>query len=396
MTASVFVKPRRARPFFGRHPWVFDGTIERVEGNPSPGDAVELYTHEKEFIAHGLFNPHSTIRVRLYSWAKDQPVDAALIASRIRKAVDFRHKDLGLGAPDAGCRLIYSESDGLSGLIVDRFADYLVVQFTSLAMARFESTIVGELEELLQPRGIYRRTERGIGELEQLDIDDSLLAGEPPREPVIIVENGVEFAVDVCIGQKTGSYLDQRDNHLAVCRYSAGRDVLDVFSYAGGFSLVAAKQGGAKSVTGIDSSVAAVRLAQLNAERNEITAEYRQEDASAGLERLKKEGRRFGLITCDPPKFARTASAVPNALRGYEQINRQAIELLEPGGVLATCSCSGHVSMSDFLHAIAAAAQRVGRDVQILEQRGQAPDHPVSAYCLETSYLKCVIARCVP
>lgn len=391
----VILQPRKARPFFGRHPWVFEKAIERVEGDVSPGQLVQLHTHDKEFIAYGLFNPNSKIRVRLYSWDKEKPFDESMLGSRIERAIRMRHEDLGLGDPAGACRLVYSESDGLSGLVVDRYADILVVQFTSLAMAKFESFIITKLQEILQPRGIYRRTERGIGELEGLDTDDGPLAGDIPEEPITIKENGLELLVDPKTGQKTGAFLDQRDNRTASLRYSAGRSVLDLFCYGGAFSLNAAKNGGASSVTGIDASGTAILLAQENAKRNGIQAEYFKEDAAAALAGFAREKRRFGMIFCDPPKFARTAGAVAGAIRGYEQTNRQAIELLEPGGILVSCSCSGHVSAEQFLEILAQSAQNAKRELQILEQRGQAADHPVSLFCLETSYLKCVIARCV-
>lgn len=391
----VLLRPRKARPFFGRHPWVFEGAIERVEGNPGPGDPVELYSHDKEFIAHGLFNPNSKIRVRLYSWEKDRPFDEGLIEQRIAAALGFRQDVLKLVDPRGASRLVYSEADGISGLIVDRYADVLVVQFTSLAVARHEAQIVAYLQKALSPRAIYRRTERGIGELEGLEIADGLISGELPDGPIEIEENGLTLLVDPRTGQKTGAFLDQRDNRQALLRYTEGRSVLDLFCFTGGFSLMAAKRGGATSVLGIDVSGAAIALAQESARRNGVTAEYLQEDAHAALARLTREGKRFGVIVCDPPKFARTAGAVKGAVRGYDQINRMAIERLEPGGILLTCSCSGHVNAADFLEILAGAAQAAKRELRILEQRGQAPDHPVSLFCMETSYLKCVLAYCV-
>lgn len=393
MSARVFLQARKARPFFGRHPWVFQSAIERIEGDPAPGDAVRVLTSEKKFIAHGLFNPNSNIRVRLYSWDPERPFDAAMLAERIERAVAARHVDLGLGDPKGACRLVYSESDGLSGLLVDRYADVLAVQFTSLAMARFEEEVIAILQRRLAPRGIYRRTERGIGELEGLEIEDALLAGHVPEHGVEIVEHGLRYRVDVQTGQKTGAFLDQRDNRLAAARYAKGRDVLDLYCYGAAFGIAAARLGGARSVLAVDVSGPALGLAQTNADLNETTIEFRQSDAAAALEEFAREGRRFGMICCDPPKFARTPGAVANALKGYENANRRALELLEPGGILVTSSCSGHVSREDFLGVLVAASQRAERELHVLEQRGQAPDHPVSGYCLETGYLKCILAR---
>ena len=393
---AIRLKPRKARPFFGRHPWTFAGAIDRVDGNPKPGDQVRLVSNEGQFVAYGLFNPHSNIRVRLYSWDEERPFDASMIVERIGRAVRFRHEDLGLGDPRAACRLVYSESDGLSGLIVDRYADFVVVQFTSLAMAQHRQTIVEVLEDLLHPNGIYGRTERGIGEQEGLDSRDGPLAGAEPIEPVVIVENGLEFEVDARTGQKTGAFLDQRDNRRALCRYTAGKSLLDAFCYGAGFAITAAKKGGASSVVGIDVSGPALQRAQRNADRNEVAAEFIKGEAATVLQQLARDGRRFGVVVTDPPKFARTAGALDRALKGYEHINRQALELLEPGGILLACSCSGHVTRPQFLQVLIAASRKADRELHFLEQRGQAPDHPVSASCLETEYLKCVIARCVP
>lgn len=392
---TVTLKPRKARPFFGRHPWVFQGAIDKVDPGIQPGDLVRVMTHDREFVAYGLYNPESNIRVRLYSWDKDRPVDEAMIVERIERAVRMRREELGFSSPRSACRLVYSESDCLSGLIVDRYADALVVQFTSLAMSKFSDAVVATLQRLCEPSCIFRRTERGIGELEGLDLDDVLLAGSIPADPVVIEENGVELLVDIAAGQKTGAFLDQRDNRAALCRYTAGRSVLDLFCYSGGFSLTALKQGQARQTLGIDVSGPAIALAQRNAKHNGLAAEFRQQEVVPALEDLKREQQKFGVVICDPPKFARTAGAVENAVKGYDHLHRLSLEVLEPGGILMACSCSGHMSADLFMQTLAGAAQKVGREVQILEQRGQAPDHPVSVFCLETNYLKCVIARAV-
>jgi 23S rRNA (cytosine1962-C5)-methyltransferase len=319
--------------------------------------------------------------------------DAELFVHRIVNAVRFRVETLGLGGERAACRLVYSESDGLSGLIVDRYADFVAVQFTSRALARFQSDLVDAIHRLVRPRGVYLRTERGVGELEGLLVQDGVLSGEAPTEPVLIVENGCEFWVDIQSGQKTGGFLDQRENRAALCRYARGRSVLDVFCYTGGFGIQAATVGGATEVLGIDVSATALVLARRNAERNGVSATFAQEQAVPAMKRLIGENRRFGVVVCDPPKFARSAAAIDRALSGYDQINRLALELLAPGGILLTCSCSGHVSQEDFTGMLVHAAQKTSVSIAILEQRGQAPDHPVSAFCLETAYLKCIIAR---
>lgn len=367
--------------------------MDKVLGDPQPGDTVRVTTFDKEFIAYGLYNPDSNIRVRLYSWEHGRPLDEAMIAARIEAAVRARHEHMRLGDPAGACRLVYSESDGLSGLVVDRYADVLVVQFTSKAFALLETTVVETLKRLLEPRAIIRRCDRVMNDLEKMTLEDAVLVGDPPKGAFIVVENGLEWHVNVMSGQKTGLFLDQRDNRLGLCRYTEGKGVLDVCCYGGGFGVTAMKLGKAKSLTGIDASGPAVALAQRNADLNDVSAEFINQQAVPAMQELAREGRRFGVVICDPPKFAKKAGDVDHATKGYEWLNRAALDLLDPGGVLCTCSCSGHLSQADFLDILASASQKAGKPIQILEQRGQAIDHPVSAYCLETAYLKCVIAR---
>jgi 23S rRNA (cytosine1962-C5)-methyltransferase len=394
--ASVFVKARRARPLFARHPWLFAGSIDRIDGEPADGDPVAVYAYNGEFIAHGLFNSRSQIRVRLYSWSKDQELGASFWRERLTRAIDLRRHVLRLDAPRGACRLVFSESDGLSGLVVDQYGPWLVVQLTSLALARRLDTLVEQLVDLCQPRGIYLRTERGIGAAEGLELSDRPLWGELPDGPIAIDENGLEFGVDLRTGQKTGFYLDQRDNRRMAAAYAAGRRVLDVFCYSGGFALNAARAG-AREVLGIDVSESAIALAQQNAERNNLSnVRFQTASAFDRMEELAASDSptdRFGMVILDPPKFARQSRAVEDALRGYLRANLLAVRLLEPGGVLVTCSCSGHVAREDFAAMLGAVAEQSGRDIQILAQLGQPPDHPISASCPETSYLKCFIGR---
>ena len=353
---------------------------------------MELRTDRGEFIAHGLFNPHSLIRARLYSWSQEKPITEEMIARRIAEAIRFRRETLGLGKAHAACRLVYSESDGLSGVIADRYADVVTVQINSLAMSRFEPVIIQTIKEHLSPATIFRRVDPTIAELEGMSLTDQLLAGDLPKGPTIVEESGVEFLTDPILGQKTGSYLDQRENRLAVARYSVGKSVLDVFCYSAGFGLVAAKQG-ARVVTAVDASGDAIELARQNGIRNNIPLELRQGDAAGIMSDLARSGRSFGVVTCDPPKFASKAADLEGAMRGYEYINRLAMGLVEPGGILATCSCSGLVTPQAFIDMLTQASQKSDRELRVLEIRGQSPDHPVSLFCPETSYLKCVIAR---
>jgi 23S rRNA (cytosine1962-C5)-methyltransferase len=395
-TGTAILKPRRARPFFGRHPWVLDSAIDRVEGEPADGDVVDLLTHDGKFVARGLWNSQSRLRVRLYAFDATVSLDDALWRGRLAAAVALR-KSLGFDDPAGGCRLVNSEGDDLSGLIVDRYGDYLAVQVTALAMARRLEAIADTLESLVAPRGILLRgAERGLSKLEGLHLPDRVLRGAEPTGPVFVVEHGLRFGVDLAEGQKTGFYLDQRDNRQAAATYARGRRVLDMFSYSGGFALAAAVAGRAASVLAVDTSAKATALVEANAALNgvaNVTAETA--DAFEKLDALAAAGETFGMVVLDPPKFARSRASLDDALRAYHRINRVACDLLEPGGILVTCSCSGSVSREDFLQMLAGVAQRSGRTLQLLEVRGAAADHPVSASCLEGEYLKCVIARVV-
>ena len=392
--ATVILKPKRARPFFGRHPWVLDAAVARVEGSPADGDVVDLATHDGKFIARGLWNSASRLRVRLYAFAAEVPLDDALWRSRLEAAVALR-RSLGLDARDGAARLVNSEGDDLSGLIVDRYGDYLAVQVTALAMARRLDTIADTLMDLVTPRGILLRgADRGLAKLEGLQLPDRLLCGTAPEGPIFVRENGLTFGVDLTEGQKTGYYLDQRDNRQAAARYARGRRVLDMFCYSGGFAVACAVSGGARSVLAVDGSSRAAALARANADMNgAANVAVETADAFEKLDALRDGGERFGMVILDPPKFARSRATAEDALRAYHRINRVGVDLLEPGGILVTCSCSGSVSRDQFLEMLGGVAQRAGRSLQFLECRGAAPDHPVSASCLEGEYLKCVIAR---
>jgi 23S rRNA (cytosine1962-C5)-methyltransferase len=391
----VVVKPRRARPFFARHPWVFVTSIARVEGEPAPGEEVEVFSHERQFIARGLYNPHSAIRVRLYRW-ENEPLDEAYWSRQIDRALRLRHDVLGLerSGPGRAYRIVSSEGDGISGLTVDRYDRFLVVQFTSLALYERRDLLLRPLLERTGAEAVLSRTERGIAEQEGLNVHDDVLVGTIPDAPVEIVEHGLTYQVDLKAGQKTGFYLDQRANRRAVADYCRDKRVLDLFCYTGGFALNALKHGGATSVLGIDSSATAIERARQNAVINQLgTARFEAADGFDTLETLRSRQERFGVVICDPPKFARHPRGIEEAIKGYLRLNRAALDVLEPDGVLVTCSCSGLVDRALFADVLGQAAELSGRPIQILEQRGQAADHPVSASCLESEYLKCFICR---
>jgi 23S rRNA (cytosine1962-C5)-methyltransferase len=395
-TATVILKPRRARPFFGRHPWVLDSAVDRVDGSPTDGSVVDLLTHDGTFVARGLWNSQSRLRVRLYAFDATSPLDDSLWQTRLARAVSLR-QTLGLDDRAGAVRLVNSEGDELSGLIVDRYGEYVAVQVTALAIEPRLDLICDTLESLVKPRGILLRgAERGLSKLEGLHLPDRLLRGSDPGGAIFVTEHGLRFGVDLTEGQKTGFYLDQRDNRQAAARYAAGRRVLDMFCYSGGFAVSCAVSGHARSVLAVDTSAKATALARGNADFNgAANVSTETADAFEKLDALSAAGESFGMVVLDPPKFARSRSSVDDALRAYHRINRVACDLLEPGGILVTCSCSGSVSREDFLQMLAGVSQRAGRALQLLEIRGAAADHPVSASCLEGEYLKCVIARVV-
>jgi 23S rRNA (cytosine1962-C5)-methyltransferase len=345
-------------------------------------------------VARGLWNAASKLRVRLYAFDAATKLDDGLWTARIASAVELR-RSLGLADRAGAARLVNSEGDDLSGLIVDRYGEWLSVQVTALAMSHRLDTICDALESLVAPKGILLRgAERGLAKLEGLHLPDRLVRGIAPTGPIFVTEHGLKFGVDLTEGQKTGFYLDQRDNRQAAARFARGRRVLDMFCYSGGFATACAVSGGARSVLAVDSSAKATALAKANADLNgaaNVTVETA--DAFEKLAAVKAAGDRFGMVILDPPKFARSRASLDDAMRAYHRINRLAVDLLEPGGILVTNSCSGAVSREDFLVMLAGVAQRSGRTIQLLECRGAAPDHPVSAGCLEGEYLKCVIAR---
>lgn len=394
-TAQVILKPRKARPFYGRHPWVLDSAVARVEGSPADGDIVDLIAENDKFVARGFYNSQSRIRVRLMTWNPVEALNEELLKHRLDIAISFR-KSLGLDRREGAARLVFSEADGLSGLIVDRYGEWLSVQVNALAMAQRLAILLPLLVEQTHVRGIVARTEKGVPQSEGIDLRDGLVWGQMPDGPVFIEENGLRWGIDLAEGQKTGYYLDQRDNRLAAAGYMQGRRVLDMFCYSGGFALNAAKHGNASEVIAYDSSAKALALAKANLQLNGIpNVHFEQGDGFDTLDRLKAAGQKFGAVILDPPKFARSRQSVDEAMRAYHRLNRLAVDLLTPGGILITCSCSGHVTREDFTYMLVGVAQQTKRDIQILEQRGAAPDHPVAATCLETEYLKCYICRVI-
>lgn len=393
--SQVVLKPRKAGPFFGRHPWVLDTAIGRVSGDPADGAEVDLVSDKGQWIARGLLNSRSRIRVRLYSWTAGESLDDTFWRRRLEAAIALR-RQLGYDDPAEAARVVFSESDGLSGLIVDRLGAYLVVQPTALAMAQRLDRLVPMLADLLRPAGITLRTDPAMAEKEGVELKPGPCWGREPEEVIFIREHGIRYGVQILGGQKTGFYLDQRENRRAAAAYLSGRRVLDVCCYTGGFALAASILGRAKEVVGLDTSAQAVSLAQANAQLNSVAnLRFETGDCFRSLEARAAEGEKFDAVILDPPKFVRGRRGVDDALRAYHRLNRLAVDLLDRDGVLITCSCSGSVTFEDFASVLFGVAVKTGREIQILERRAAAPDHPVSTTCPENQYLKCFICRVV-
>ncbi|ODT44954.1 MAG: hypothetical protein ABS70_04305 [Nitrospira sp. SCN 59-13] len=379
----------RAGPRYYGHLWVFDNNVAEVLGTPAAGDLVDVYTHQKRFFGRGLFNPHSKIRIRLLTF-HEEPIDEAFFAARLRTATALRRT---VTSHANACRLVHGESDLLPGLVVDRFADVAVMQALGYGMD-LRKELLGDL--LVQEAGVktvYLRNDAKSRTLEGLPLSKGFLHGEGPTT-VHIHEGKAQFTVDIAEGQKTGWFCDQRENRLASAAYTKGKRVLEAFCHTGAFGIQAALAG-AQSVEGLDVSAAAVALAQAHAEQNHVASicNYRQADAFDELRVLERNQQRYDVVILDPPAFARSKKALPHALAGYKDVNLRGLRLLEPGGVLVSCSCSQPVSDDDFWMMLQSAARDAGRQIRLLEQRGQGPDHPVLAGMPETRYLKCFIVQ---
>lgn len=349
---------------------------------------MEVFDHDGRFLAHGYCNPASSIVVRVMSRRRDEPLDAGLIRRRIAHAVAYRRAFYEAGE---SCRLVFSEGDWLPGLTVDRYGAHLAVQISTLGIDRLREEIVAGLQDAVHPRGIFERSDMSVRSREGLEARTGLLAGEVP-DMVEVPIDGLRFLVPLKAGQKTGMYLDHRFNRRALQPYARGQRVLDVFCNSGSFGLYALASG-AESVTGIEISAECLDLARRNAEINGLADRCRFIEGNAFdlLKELDRSKERFGLIVLDPPAFTKSAHTVEAARRGYKEINLRALRLAAPGGVVLTASCSYHLAPEEFLDVVREAAADAGREVALVEMRGQAPDHPVNLAVPETRYLKAVL-----
>jgi 23S rRNA (cytosine1962-C5)-methyltransferase len=427
---ALILQDGREKSLLRRHPWIFTGAIERIDGTPASGDTVAVCDAAGGFLAWAAYNPQSQMAARVWSFDADDNIDAAFFRRRIERALAVR-RDLGFlsnektvrpelvegrtlretpaspspahgstnsprtGEPfNTGCRLIHGESDGLPGLIVDRYGEVVVMQLGSAGSERWREAIAEALWELCQPDCLYERSDSDGRQLEGLPARSGVVRGALP-EAVEVVEHGLRFAVDVADRQKTGFFLDQRDNRRLTGELARDRDVLNCFCYTGGFSLYALR-GGAKSVLSIDISADAMAAAERNVALNALDssrAEWQCADVFAALRKLRDQNRKFDLVILDPPKFAPTAAFAEKAARGYKDINLLGFKLLRPGGLLFTYSCSGGISEDLFQKIIAGAALDAGVDAQISHRLHASADHPVALNFPEGTYLKGLVLR---
>jgi 23S rRNA (cytosine1962-C5)-methyltransferase len=387
--SSVVLKKGREKSLKRRHPWLFSGAIDKVTGKVAAGDTVEIKDASGKPLARAAYSPKSQIRARVWTFNPEEQVDAGFFHARIERALALREA-LPARRHTNALRLVHGESDGLPGLIVDRYADVLVAQFLAAGVERWRDAILDSLSELSACEAIFERSDAEVRKLEDLPPRVGFARGNRNASRCPIVEYGLNFRVDVEQGQKTGFFLDQRENRQRVRELAAGREVLDGFCYTGGFS-IAALAGGATRVTAIESSAPALEVARDNLAANpfdQAKIEFVHGDVFAQLRTLRDRGAKFQMAVLDPPKFAPTAAQVRNAARAYKDINLLAFKLLAPGGLLATFSCSGAVSPELFQSIVAGAALDAGAEAKIVERFGAAADHPVALEFPEGEYLK--------
>jgi 23S rRNA (cytosine1962-C5)-methyltransferase len=393
---SIILKPGREKSILRHHPWIFSGAIAKIEGNPEPGETVSVLQVDKTFIARAAFSPKSSISARIWSWDPEEVIDSQFINNKMLIAINKRNTMPTIYQKGTNAfRLINAESDGMPGIIVDRYSNWLVVQLLTTGAEHWKDVIVKSLKEITEIENIYERSDVDVRKLEGLMQRVGPLAGKEPPDTIEITEYGIKYLINIKTGQKTGFYLDQRENRRKVADYSSGKSVLNCFCYSGGFSLNAAI-GGAAEVISVDSSADALALAEKNAQINIIDnriMSWVNADVFQQLRRFRDEGRSFDLVILDPPKFAPTVQQVEKAARGYKDINLLAFKLLKPGGILFTFSCSGGISMELFQKIVADAALDAGVYAQILEKLHQSADHPIALNFPESEYLKGLICQ---
>lgn len=395
MSTFVYLQKERERSLLRRHPWVFSKAIENVKGKPNNGAPVEVFSNDGRWLARGAWSPESQIRIRVWTFTRSEQIDTDFFVRRLAAAHAGRQtliEQQGLSA----YRLVAAESDGLPGIIIDRYNDFLVCQLLSAGAEFHKKQLFDALKQLFPECSLYERSDVPVRKKEGLSERHGVVYGEtPPDELVIEENNGVKIAIDIKTGHKTGFYLDQRDNRAIAGRYAKGRRVLNCFCYTGGFG-VYALQGGASEVVNVDVSEPALALARRNAELNQLDlskAQFLKQDVFKMLRECRERGDKFDMIVLDPPKFAESKTQLEGACRGYKDINLLACQLLNPNGILLTFSCSGLMTSDLFQKVVADAALDAGREAQIIERMGQAADHPISVAYPEGFYLKGLVVR---
>jgi 23S rRNA (cytosine1962-C5)-methyltransferase len=391
---QLILKPAREKSLLRRHPWIFSGAVARVQGDPESGDTVAVRAASGKFLVWAAYSPASQIRARVWSWDETERIDGDFLRARLRRALDARERLIAAEASD-GLRIVHGESDGLPGVIADRYGEVVVLQLFSAGAERWRTELSEGVRELTGCACVFERSDADVRELEGLPARSGALCGGLPAAGVHIREHGLRYGVDVAEGHKTGFYLDQRDNRKRIGELSQEREVLNCFCYTGGFTLNALA-GGAESVLSVDSSAGALAQARENLRRNELDAaraEWQEADVFKHLRTLRDQGRNFDLIVLDPPKFAPTAAFAEKAARGYKDINLLALKLLRPGGLLASFSCSGGVSAELFQKILAGAALDAGVEASIVGHFAAAADHPVLLSFPEGDYLKGLLLR---
>ncbi len=391
---ALILKPSREKPVLRRHPWVFSGAVAEVRGKPKSGDVVDIMSASGEFLAKGAYSHHSQMISRIWAWNSGETIDRGFIRSRLESAIFNRRQLIDSGHTNA-YRLVHGESDGMPGLVVDQYSDIVVIQLLSWSVEVWRDTIAELLLEITEISSVYERSDVEVRELEGLPKRVGIICGEDIVDDQEIEENGVRFLIDVKEGHKTGFYLDQRANRLRFRELAKRKDVLDCFSYSGGFTINAVI-GGAVRVTMIESSGEALALARKNFALNQLDeskVDIFEADVFKQLRKFRDQNRQFDLIVLDPPKFAPTRAHVEKAARGYKDINLLAFKLLRPGGILVTFSCSGGVNIELFQKIVAGAALDAGVDAQITERLFQDLDHSVALNFPEGEYLKGLVCR---
>lgn len=391
---AVVLKPNREKSLLRRHPWVFSGAIAKADAQLRPGDTVEILDASGRWLARGAYSPASQIRVRVWTFNDQEEITPEFFKGRLERALALR-SSLGTVFQTGATRLVNAEADGLPGLTVDFYADYLVCQFTTAGCEVWRDVIVTQLEQLLPVAGIFERSDVDVRKKEGLEARVGVLAGRPPPEFVEICESSRRYLVDIVHGHKTGFYLDQRENRSRVAQFAPGQEVLDCFAYTGGFA-IACLRGGAARVTLVEASGSALQFARRNVELNGIAADRAvsiEGDVFTVLRKFRDRGQKFDMIILDPPRFMETRSQLHRAARAYKDINLLAFKLLRPGGTLFTFSCSGLLEVALFQKIVADAALDARREVRILEHLYQAADHVVALNFPESAYLKGLLCR---